>query len=117
MDVQSLVAQARDAHTVDRGIGQPYEKNGITVVPVAAVRGGGGGGGGPTGGGGGGLEARPAGAFVIRGDSVKWVPAIDVNRIVVGCQIVGLVALLTIRSVEKARERTKRAEAALARRH
>src|SRR5438876_342967 len=60
MDVQSLVAQARDALSVERVFGTPYEKDGIAVVPVASVRAGGGGGGGPTGGGGGGVEARPA---------------------------------------------------------
>jgi uncharacterized spore protein YtfJ len=108
MDVQSLVEQAREALTVERVFGTPYEKNGIAVVPVANVRAGGGGGGGPTGGGGAGIQASPAGAFVIQGGSVRWQPAIDVNRIVFGCQIVALVALLTIRSVEKARARTKR---------
>src|SRR5205809_518728 len=64
MDVQTVIAQARDALTVERVFGAPYEKNGVTVFPVAAVRAGGGGGGGPTGGGGGGIEARPAGAVV-----------------------------------------------------
>ena len=57
MDVQAVITQARDALTVDRVFGQPYERNGVTVFPVATVRGGGGGGGGPTGGGGGGIQA------------------------------------------------------------
>ena len=36
MDVQSLVAQARDALSVERVFGTPYEKDGIAVVPVAS---------------------------------------------------------------------------------
>jgi uncharacterized spore protein YtfJ len=111
MDVQAVITQARDALTVDRVFGQPYEKNGVTLFPVASVRGGGGGGGGPTGGGGGGIQARPAGAFVIQGESVRWQPAIDVNRIIIGCQIVALAAFVMIRSVEKARAKTRRAMA------
>jgi uncharacterized spore protein YtfJ len=44
MDVQELLAQAKDAITVKRVYGEPIEKNGVTIVPAAAVRGGGGGG-------------------------------------------------------------------------
>jgi uncharacterized spore protein YtfJ len=105
MDVQAVISQARDALTVDRVFGQPYERNGVTVFPVATVRGGGGGGGGPSGGGGGGLEARPAGAFVIQGDSVRWQPAVDSNRVLA----FGIVALLVIRSIVKTRAKTRRA--------
>ncbi len=110
MDVQQVIAQARDAITVKRVYGDPYEKNGVTVIPAAAVQGGGGGGGGkgPEGqgegsGSGFGLTARPAGAFLIRGDEVAWRPAVDVNRIVLGGQFVAVVALLTIRAIVKAR--------------
>lgn len=109
MDVQQVIAQARDAITVKRVYGDPYEKNGVTLIPAAAVQGGGGGGGGkgPEGqgegsGSGFGLTARPAGAFLIRGDEVAWRPAVDVNRIVLGAQIVAVVALLTIRAIVKA---------------
>src|SRR5438046_6901290 len=105
MDVQSVITQARDTLTVERVFGQPYERNGVTVFPVATVRGGGGGGGGPTGGGGGGIEARPAGAFVIRGDSVRWMPAVDLNRVLAA----GVIALLVLRSIVRTRARTRRA--------
>ncbi|MFN2545789.1 MAG: sporulation protein [Actinomycetota bacterium] len=105
MDVQALVAQARQALSVDRVFGQPFEQDGIAVLPVATVRGGGGGGGGPTGGGGGGLEARAAGVFVIDHGRVRWQPAIDPNR----AMAVGLIALLVIRSMLRGRARTKRA--------
>jgi len=45
MEVQGVIAQARDALTVKRVFGEPYEKNGVTMIPVARVQGGAGGGG------------------------------------------------------------------------
>jgi uncharacterized spore protein YtfJ len=110
MEVQDVIGQARDALTVKRVFGEPYEKNGLTVIPVARVQGGAGGGGGegPEGrggkgsGGGFGMSARPVGAFLIRGDELTWRPTIDVTRIVLGGQIVAVVALLTLRSIAKA---------------
>ena len=67
-----------------RVYGDPIEKNGSLLVPAAAVRGGGGGGSDSeqNGGGGFGLQARPVGAFVIRGDNVRFEPVVDVTRIV-----------------------------------
>jgi uncharacterized spore protein YtfJ len=110
MNVQEVLGQARDALTVKRVFGEPYEKDGVTLIPVAKVQGGGGGGDGegPDGtgkgsGSGFGLIARPVGAFVVRGDEITWRPAVDVNRIVMGGQIVAVVALLTIRAIAKAR--------------
>lgn len=44
MDVQNVIAQARDAITVKRVFGEPYETNGVTVIPAAKVVGGAGGG-------------------------------------------------------------------------
>jgi hypothetical protein len=35
---------------------------------------------------------------VIRGNEVTWEPAIDVSRIVLGGQVVAVVALLTLRT-------------------
>ena len=46
MEVQDVIAQARDAITVKRVFGEPYEKDGVTVIPAAKVQGGAGGGGG-----------------------------------------------------------------------
>jgi len=110
MDVQEVIAQARDVITVKRVFGEPYEKNGVTLIPAARVQGGAGGGGGegPEGQGKGsgtgfGLSARPVGAFLIEGDDVSWRPAVDINRIVLGSQVVAIVAFLTIRSVIRAR--------------
>ena len=50
-----------------------------------------------------GLTARPAGAYVISGDEVRWQPAVDVNRIVLGAQVVAVVALLVMRAVLRKR--------------
>lgn len=46
MDVQDVIAQTRDALTVKKVFGEPYEKSGVTMIPVARVQGGAGGGGG-----------------------------------------------------------------------
>ena len=115
MEVQEVLAQARDAMTVKRVFGEPYEKNGITVIPAARVQGGAGGGGGegPEGQGRGsgtgfGMSARPVGAYLIRGDEVTWRPAVDLNRIVLGGQVVAIVALLTLRAIVRARAKARR---------
>lgn len=86
-NVDAMWKGARDAITVKRVFGDPVERDGVTVIPAAAVRGGAGGGGegGGNGGGGGGfgIVARPIGAYVIRDGDVSWRPAIDVNRVLV----------------------------------
>src|SRR5438067_8162504 len=103
MNALETVNQARDALTVRRVYGDPYQEEGVTLIPAATVRGGGGGGGDTRGNGGAGfgLSARPAGAWVIKNGDVSWRPAIDVNRIIVVGQIVAIVALLTARSIAK----------------
>ena len=82
--IEQLLAGHRDAITVKRVFGEPYQENGVTVIPAAKVMGGGGGGEGETttegsapgkgSGSGFGLAARPAGAYVIRGNEVRWEP-------------------------------------------
>ncbi len=109
--VEELLSGARDTLTVNRVFGQPYEKNGVTLIPAAAVRGGGGGGEGEDEqqgggmGGGFGMSARPVGAYQIKGDEVTWIPAADTTRVIVVGQIVGIVALLVVRSIFKARRK------------
>ena len=108
MQVSEFVDSARDALTVKRVFGDPYEKDGVTVIPVAKIGGGAGGGGGDSqegsgSGGGVGLSARPAGAYVVRDGDVTWQPAIDVNRIVMGGQIVAVVLLLVVGSILRTR--------------
>jgi len=108
MSLEGVLDRARDMATVRRAFGDPYEKDGITVIPAANVIGGGGGGEGPDGaggtGGGFGGAASPAGAFVIENGSVRWQPAVDVNRLLA----LGVVALFVLRSIVKARQKTKR---------
>lgn len=88
MLLDQLVNSAKDAMTVKRVYGEPIEKDGVTVIPAAAVSAGGGGGsgqdkdGGAGDGGGFAARGRPVGAFVIRGESVRWQPAVDTTRVV-----------------------------------
>ena len=109
MDFMETISGARDAITVKRVYGEPYERNGVAVIPAAEVLGGGGGGAGDepdgrTGGGGGfGLRARPVGAYVIRGEQVSWEPAVDLSRAILGGQILALAALLVGRSIARRR--------------
>jgi len=106
-----------DTAGADKVFGPPISHNGMIVLPVATVRGGGGGGGGtgpagenqeaeaaPGGAGGGfGLVARPLGVFVIKEGEVGWRPAIDVNKVIIGGQLVAVAALLVIRALIKKR--------------
>jgi uncharacterized spore protein YtfJ len=112
VDVTDILERARDVMTVQRVFGEPIHANGLTFVPVAAVRGGGGGGGGPHpqsgkegGGAGFGVTARPVGAYVIRGDQVEWQPALDTTRLITAGAAVAGLALLTVRSAIKKRRR------------
>jgi uncharacterized spore protein YtfJ len=114
MDVQDVIGQARDAITVKRVFGDPYERNGITLIPAAKVQGGAGGGGGegPEGqgkgsGSGFGVSARPTGAFIIREDQVTWQPAVDVNRAVAIGGVVAVFFLYTLRSIARARAKAR----------
>jgi uncharacterized spore protein YtfJ len=102
MQIDQLLSSAKDAITVKRVFGEPYEKNGITFIPAASVAGGGGGGsgsddgGGAGEGGGFGVGGRPAGAYIIKGDDVRWQPAVDVTRLA-GTAAVVIVAWLFTR--------------------
>lgn len=87
MKFDEVLSSARDSLTVKRVYGEPYEKDGLTVIPAAVVRGGAGGGGGHDEkgqegeGGGFGAVGRPAGAYVVKDGKVKWLPAVDPNRV------------------------------------
>jgi uncharacterized spore protein YtfJ len=121
MNVQEVLSQSRDAMTVGRVFGEPIERNGVTIVPVAQVMGGGGGGGGHSeegqegSGAGFGVRAVPAGVYLIKGDDVEWKPSVDVNRVILGGQIVAIFALLTLRAIVKMRMKTKRQSTVLKR--
>lgn len=106
LDVLRGVVDGVKAGTV---FGTPVSHEGLTVLPVARIGGGMGGGrgdgrngrGAEGSGGGFGLSARPVGVYVIGDGKVSWSPAVDVTRIALGGQLVGIVALLTLRTLFK----------------
>ena len=101
MKIDELMGTAQDAITVRKVFGDPYDKDGLTVIPAARVAGGGGGGTGHDSdgqqgeGGGFGLRAHPAGVYVIKDGAVKWQPAVDPNRVVLAAAAVVITALVT----------------------
>jgi uncharacterized spore protein YtfJ len=99
------VQRTIDAMQPKQVYAEPIERDGVIFLPAAKVRGGGGGGGDTEGNGGAGfgLTAKPAGMFIIRNGDAEWRPALDMNRIILGGQIVGIVALLVLRSILKRR--------------
>ena len=114
MEMPDAISQAREVLTVRRVFGEPYERDGVTVIPAASVRGGGGGGGGEgppdqrqgRGWGGGlGVNARPVGAYVVRGGEVTWVPAVDVTQVVLRGQMIVILLLLIVRQALRRRAR------------
>jgi uncharacterized spore protein YtfJ len=88
MGVYKRGGRAREAKTVRRVYGDPYRKDGLTIIPAAKVRSGGGARGGY------GVTATPVGVYVLRGSEVKWKPAFNLNRAILGAIIVVVVALL-----------------------
>ncbi|MHA6795010.1 hypothetical protein ACVGVM_16075 [Pseudonocardia bannensis] len=105
-----IVSTIADRLGRDQVFGPPVERGGTTLVPVARVRAGAGTGGprvgGPGSGSGGGIVAKPVGAFSIGpGGKVAWHPAVDVNRIVLGGQLVfgAVVALAAVAGLRRRR--------------
>ena len=112
INFEQLASSVRDGISVKRVFGDAYEKDGVTVIPVAQVGGGAGGGGGGTadeGGSGGafGLGAKPVGVYVIRGGEVSWRPAVDVNKIISSVSTAFIVLLLIVRGGLKRRAKRK----------
>jgi uncharacterized spore protein YtfJ len=116
----SRLDAVKEVLTVRRVFGDPYQVDDVTVIPVARVRGGGGGGGGEgtgsdngsqgsgTGAGMGfGLDARPIGVYVVKDGDVTWQPAVDVMRVIIGGQVLGLVAILAFRSIVRHHQRRR----------
>lgn len=88
--------------------GEPYERDGIVVIPVARVSAGGGAGGGGMSAGSGhgwGVKAEPAGAFVIKDGNAVWRPAVNVNKVIAGSFVVAAVALWRAPKISKAMRR------------
>jgi uncharacterized spore protein YtfJ len=115
MELPEVIGRAADAAQVRRVFGEPVERDGVTIIPAALIRGGAGGGGGrgrgpkqeegdgEGAGGGYGFTARPAGVFVIRGDQVDWRPALDLGKVILGGQLVAVTFLLVLRSILRRR--------------
>jgi uncharacterized spore protein YtfJ len=102
-EILANIKGVRDTLTVGRVFGEAYELDGITVIPVARVRGGAGGGGGESTegdtpgsgfGSGFGMDARPVGVYQVSDGEAVWKPALDVTRIAKGGQaLAGLVVV------------------------
>jgi uncharacterized spore protein YtfJ len=121
-DPSTIVSTVSDLLTVRRVFGEAYEREGVRVIPVAKVLGGnglgygaegvadpaephatghgaapGGSTGGSEGGGGGfGVRVRPVGVYVLDDHGVHWRPALDLNRVILGGQLVGIVAVVSL---------------------
>ena len=111
----ALTRAVLDLLTVRRVFGEAYERDGVRVIPVAKVLGGAGSGYGSEdggkkrrdegGGGGFGVRVRPVGVYVMDDQGVHWRPAVDVNRIVLGGQLAGMVAVLALSRALRRRRR------------
>lgn len=112
MKATEVLGKATDAVTVKRVFGEPYEKDGLTLIPTAMISGGGGAGmghderGQEGEGGGFGMGGRPAGAYVIKNGDVSWRPAVDPNRIVKILGAVVIVYFLTRPRLARARAKS-----------
>lgn len=111
MRLDEFIRTTGDAITGRRVFGEPYSQDGTTIITAATVKGGGGGGGGNDKdgqegeGGGFGLRCTPAGTYVIKGDEVRWIPAVDVNRVITAVAAVAIVFLVTRARTERGRSR------------
>jgi uncharacterized spore protein YtfJ len=106
--IDDLLARATGSFTARIVYAEPVEKDGVTVIAAARIAGGGGGGSGvdqrgQQGEGGGlGLVARPVGAFIIKDGTLRWEPAVDVNRMITTVGAVAVAALLVVgRSIRR----------------
>src|ERR1019366_4370054 len=128
MDVKELLSRVGENLSVSRSFGAAYKKDGLLIIPVAVVAGGGGGGGSenssphshpneleglleddppreavPSGSGGGfGGVVLPIGAYVVKGEEVSWVPALNVTLIALAA--ISVLRML-IRSATRGRRR------------
>jgi uncharacterized spore protein YtfJ len=109
MKIDELIASVKNSVEAKKVYAEPYVQNGITVIAAASVSGGTGGGSGRDEkgqegeGGGFGIAAKPTGAFVIKGDDVRWVPAVDVNRLIATMGAVAVAAIFVAARFFKSR--------------
>jgi len=118
MKVTDVLGVARDTISVKRVFGEPYETDGLTVIPAAVLGGGAAGGGGHDEkgqqgeGGGFGVSGRPAGAFVIKDGQVSWRPVVDPNRIITMAGLVVVAYVLSRPRLVRARASSSNLRAA-----
>ncbi len=98
--VSDSMAETRKMLSVRGVFGEAYQVGDRTIIPVARVGGGAGGGGGDDDKGGGGfgsgfgMGAVPVGVYEVNAEGVEWKPAVDVNRLAKGGQILaGIIAV------------------------
>jgi len=113
--IRDLLTQIQTGARVTSAIGEPVQIGDRVVLPVVEVRYGGGGGGGfgkasehekaegSGGGGGGGVHIRPLGCWVISSKDERWIPALDINRVILAAGGILTLALLTIRAIARRR--------------
>jgi uncharacterized spore protein YtfJ len=112
MKIDEVLTNAREAITVRRVFAEPYEKDGLVLIPAAVVGGGAGGGsghdekGGEGEGGGFGMSARPAGVYILKNGELTWRPAVDPNRLATMAALVLVAFLLTRPRVVRARAKS-----------
>lgn len=113
-EVLGSLQGVRDALTVGRVFGEPYQLDGITVIPVARVTGAAGGGGGESTaadqpgagfGSGFGMDARPVGVYEVHGGKVTWKPAVDATRLAKSGQVLAGIAVVCFTLVMLRRSR------------
>ena len=114
MDAMGLLTDTRERMSQHTVFGEPITHEGVVVIPVARIGGMAGAGtgnrsdtgtsegAGKSEGAGFSMRVAPVGVFVIRNGTVRWRPAVDINKIIFGGQVVAIVALLTVRSIVKA---------------
>ena len=104
MTPEEIVTRVGDQLGIRRVFGEPVERDGLVVIPVAVAIGGGGGGTGPdeqgSGAGFGGM-VRGIGVYAISNGQVRFIPAIDTTALAaMGVLLAGL-ALLTRRRTRR----------------
>jgi uncharacterized spore protein YtfJ len=112
MQIEDLLRKAKESVDIHQVFGEPYDREGVTIIPVARITGGGGGGTGTaprnaeTGTGMGyGFRAEPAGVYVISGGKVTWQPAVNANKVIAGSFVIAIIGILgTPRIIKQARK-------------
>jgi hypothetical protein len=117
MEVQEILEKAQKNLGAKHVYAEPYVVNGLTVIPAATVAGGGGESPRGQGGGGFGVKSKPSGAWVIEDGVVRWKAALDLNRIVLGAELVALAGVFALRAIYGPRRSSRRRIPRLARPH